>query len=297
MKKCIKVSGTVYQDGGALTVDSLDIFNELSDLIKLQLNSCSEVAHPNSWIERRQHKDYDLWCIQEGQIQIRIQEEVYLASEGDLIFFTPKVSYTATTLSSSCKFIFTHFYLSLGDHLQILDNFELSGIITRGLVEDEILLLLDTYNQYKQGAPMSGIRLKGCLTILLAKILEQYGRKQYRGEFIRNPTNQKWTVNLVKLEPVFDFIHEHLHQPIRVEEIATVAGMSEKYFISYFKQSLGLTPGRYIYQLKMNRARELLYLKQYSIQQIASMLGYPDPYSFSKAFKKYYKVPPSKFVW
>ncbi|WP_243459335.1 AraC family transcriptional regulator [Metabacillus bambusae] len=278
-------------------MDSLDIFNELSELIKLQINSCSEVAHPNSWIERRQHKDYDLWCIQEGRIEIRIQEEVYLASEGDLILFTPKVAYTATTLSTSCKFIFTHFDLSLGNHLRILDNFQLSGIIDSTLVEEEILLFLDTYDQYKRSAPMSGIRLKGCLTILIAKIMEQYGSKQYRGEFVHYPTNQKLTMDLVKLQPVFDFIHEHLHQTIRVEEIAAIAGMSEKYFISYFKQALGLTPGRYIYQLKMNRARELLYLKRYSIQQIASMLGYPDPYSFSKAFKKYYKVPPSKFVW
>lgn len=277
-------------------MDSLDIFNELSELIKLQINSCSEVAHPNSWIERRQHKDYDLWCIQEGRIEIRIQEEVYHASEGDMILFTPKVAYTATTLSTSCKFIFTHFDLSLGNHPRILDNFQLSGIIDNTLVEEEIRLFLGTYEQYKRSAPMSGIRLKGCLTILIAKIMEQYGRKQYRGEFTYFPTNQKLTMDLVKLQPVFDFIHEHLHQTIRVEEIAAVAGMSEKYFISYFKQALGLTPGRYINQLKMNRARELLYLKRYSIQQIASMLGYPDPYSFSKAFKKYYKVPPSKFV-
>jgi AraC family transcriptional regulator len=291
------INNTSKSIGVVLTMDSLDIFNELSELIKLQINSCSEVAHPNSWIERRQHKDYDLWCIQEGQIEIRIQEEVYLASEGDLILFTPKVTYTATTLSTSCKFIFTHFDLSLGDHIRILDNFQLSGIIHSTLVEEEIRLFLDTYDQYKRSAPMSGIRLKGCLTILIAKIMEQYGRKQYRGEFVQYPTNQKLTMDLVKLQPVFDFIHEHLHQTIRVEEIAAVASMSEKYFISYFKQALGLTPGRYIYQLKMNRARELLYLKRYSIKEIASMLGYPDPYSFSKAFKKYYKVPPSKFVW
>ncbi|RKL66922.1 AraC family transcriptional regulator [Salipaludibacillus neizhouensis] len=283
--------------GLVLPMDSLNIFNELSELVMLRINSCSEIAHPNSWIESKHHKDYDLWYIQEGRIEIRIQEEVYLASEGDLILFSPKIAYTATTLSSRCKFIFTHFDLGLGNHLGILDNFQLSGIIDGTLVEEEVRLFLDTYDQYKLSAPMSGIRLKGCLTILIAKIMEQYGRKQYRGEFTHYPTNQKLTKDLDKLQPVFDFIHEHLHQTLRVGELAAIAGMSEKYFISYFKQALGVTPGRYVYQLKMNRARELLYSKRYSIQQIASMLGYPDPFSFSKAFKKYYKVPPSKFVW
>lgn len=277
-------------------MDSLNIFNELSELVTFQINSCSEVHHPESWIERRQHKDYDLWCIQEGQIEIRIQEELYYAYEGDLIFFSPKVAYTATTLSINCKFIFIHFDFGLGEHHQILDNFQLSGIIKSTLVGEERRLFLDAYDHYKNSAPMSAIHLKGCLTILIAKIMKHYGEEQYRGEFIHDQTQQKLTIDFYKLEPVFDFIHEHIYQTIRVKDLATVAGMSEKYFISYFKQTLGLTPGRYIYQLKMNRARELLYSKRYSIQQIANMLGYPDPYSFSKAFKKYYKVPPSKFV-
>ncbi|WP_375535898.1 helix-turn-helix transcriptional regulator [Alteribacillus sp. HJP-4] len=278
-------------------MDSLNIFNELSELVMVRINSCSDVAHPNSWMERRQLKDYDLWCVQEGQIEIRIQEEVYFASEGDVILFTPKVAYTATALSPRCKFIFTHFDLGLGEHHRILDNFQLAGIINNTLVEEEARLFMDTYNHYKRSTPMSGIRLKGCLTILIAKILERYSLKQYRGDFAYYPANQKLNKDLVKLQPVFDFIHEHLYQTIRVKDVAEIAGMSEKYFISYFKQALGLTPGRYIYQLKMNRARELLYIKRYSIQQIASMLGYPDPYSFSKAFRKYYNVPPSKFVW
>ncbi|WP_245902226.1 AraC family transcriptional regulator [Gracilibacillus dipsosauri] len=278
-------------------MDSLDIFNELSELVTLRINSCSEVEHPNSWMERRQYKDYDLWCIQKGQIEIRIQEEVYVASEGDLILFSPKIAYTATTLRTSCKFIFTHFDLSLGNHLRILDNFQLSGILDSAIIKAEYHLFLDTYDQYKQNVPMSQIRLKGCLTILIAKIMELYGCNQYRGEFIQDTTKQKLTKYLDKLQPVFNFAHEHLHQSLSVGELAIVSGMSEKYFISYFKNALGITPGRYIYQLKMNRARELLYSKQYSIKEIASMLGYPDPYSFSKAFKKYYNVPPSKFVW
>ncbi len=80
-----------------------------------------------------------------------------------------------------------------------------------------------------------------------------------------------------------------------MNELAALVGISEKYFITYFKKALGITPGQYIYQIKMNRAREYLNEKKYTIQQIANLLGYPDPFTFSKAFKKYYNVPPSKF--
>jgi AraC-like DNA-binding protein len=77
---------------------------------------------------------------------------------------------------------------------------------------------------------------------------------------------------------------------------AAIAGMSEKHFIALFKEVAGITHSRYSYQLKMNRAREYIYGKRLSCKEIAAMLGYPDQYSFSKAFGKHSNVPPSRFT-
>ncbi|ULL17069.1 AraC family transcriptional regulator [Paenibacillus sp. H1-7] len=277
-------------------MSSLNIFNELAEHVMLHIFASREVIHPLGWVENKQHVDYDLWYLHEGKIEIVIHDQVHLASGGDLVLFSPKVAYTARNLDASCRFTYTHFDFGLGNHHRILEHFELAGVIGSSLVQEEIRLFLETYEQYKREAPMSGIRLKGCLTILIAKIIECYGHGEYRGGFTSHAPRRKRSANLETLQPVFDFIHERLHQPLRIGELAELAGMSEKYFINYFKQALGVTPGLYIYQLKMNHARELLYSKRYTIQQIAGMLGYPDPFSFSKSFKKYYKVPPSQFV-
>jgi len=282
-----------------IQLNSLNIFNELSEHIGLRIHSCNEALHPQGWVESKVHKDYDLWLLRKGQIEIRIDNNVHLATEGDLILFNPKAAYTATTtMGNGCEFVFIHFDFGLGNHLRILDNFHLSGIVAGSLAQEEIQLFLNAYEQHRRGASMSGIRLKGCFTILISKIMERYGLGEYRGEFMNNPSRRSMQTNsLHALQSVFDYIQEHLHHTIRIPELAILAGMSEKYFILYFKQAVGITPGLYMYQLRMNRARELLYTKNYTIQQIAGMLGYPDPYSFSKAFKKLYKVPPSQFVW
>ena len=67
-------------------------------------------------------------------------------------------------------------------------------------------------------------------------------------------------------------------------------------FIEYFKRTLGISPGQYIKSLKMNLARDYIYEKKYSVKEIAYMLGYTDQYTFSKAFKKQFNTPPSRFI-
>lgn len=277
-------------------MENLDIFNDLSEQIVLQINQCAEETHPSSWIESKQHVDYDLWYVFHGKIEIRIHNQVHLASAGDFVLFSPNVPYTATTSEDSCCFNFTHFDFGLGNHFRILENFQLAGIINSTLLPKETDLFLAAYKQYKLQQPMSGVRLKGCLMIFIAKMLALYHSGQYQGEFSYNLSGEKQTMTLQALQPVFSYIHDHLHQSLPIKKLAQLAGLSEKYFINYFKAALGITPGQYIYQLKMNRARELLYSHQFSIQQIADILGYADPYSFSKAFKKHYRVPPSKFI-
>lgn len=200
-------------------------------------------------------------------------------------------------LSETCTFIFTHFDFSLGEHAHILDNFNLTGIIHSRLVEQEIRLYLEAYEYYKQNVPMSAIRLKGALTMLLSKVIENYGNGHYTGEFNKYLKDTKnISDDMTNLQPVFTYIQENYSTSIRISELATLIGISEKYFISYFKQAIGVTPGRYIHQLRMNEARKLLFSKQYTIQQIAGMLGYSNAYSFSKSFKNYYMMSPSEFV-
>lgn len=278
-------------------MQSLHIFNELAEHILLRVNACTDVAHPGDWTETKRHPDYDLWCLREGKIEIRIGDRTHVASAGDLVLFSPAVAYAASTSGTGCRFAYVHFDFGLGHQQRILDHFRLAGIFPGSLASEELRSFLEAYDHYRGNAPMSGIRLKGCLTVLIAKIMERYGRGEYEGQFAEAASDRRTTRSLAALQPVFDDIGARLHRPIRIGELAAIAGMSEKYFIAYFKQALGVTPGQYLYQLRMNRARELLYAKQYSVQQIADLLGYPDPFSFSKAFKKYYKVPPSKFVW
>jgi AraC family transcriptional regulator len=61
-----------------------------------------------------------------------------------------------------------------------------------------------------------------------------------------------------KLRRVLEYINAHLEQDIKLADIAEVADMSQCYFASLFKQSMGMTPWHYVMQQRVERAKKLL---------------------------------------
>jgi AraC family transcriptional regulator len=277
------------------TMNNINIFNELSEQITVRIRSCNDELHNRDWIENKLHSDYDIWYITAGYVHIKTNEGEVRAETGDAVFFYPNIPYNAWTGEVGCKFIYIHFDFGVGNHYKILDGFPLSGVIPSEFIHREAQIFCHAYESFKAQSNLSGIQLKGSFFILLAKIIESYGQGCFKGTFQRSKPYRSQAADFVTLQPVFEYIHANLHRAIRIKEIADVVTMSEKYFIFFFKKAIGLTPGQYIFHLKMNKASVLLYERKYSVKQIASFLGYSDAYSFSKAFKKFYNIPPSRF--
>lgn len=78
-----------------------------------------------------------------------------------------------------------------------------------------------------------------------------------------------------------------------VKEIADHCAMSEYHFYRRFKQVYEQTPHQYLTQKRLSMARDLLQQSTYSISQIALMCSYPDVFTFSKAFKRFFGFTPS----
>ncbi|WP_411349600.1 AraC family transcriptional regulator [Paenibacillus sp. WLX2291] len=278
------------------SVSPTAIFEELSEFVAVHMKSCREMVHPAPWFEHKTHHDYDLWMIRKGSLQLQIGDQQYAVSAGDVLFFYPDLPYMASAQNEDCEFIFIHFDFGMGEQQRILDDLPLSGIIPQPLLKREWELFCDGFDRRESGAAGSRLYLKACLTALIARIIELYGTAEYAQHvtpFMNGAlVKRQWTA----LEPVLRYIQEHLHRPLKIRELAQQTGLSEKYFIAVFKKTLGITPGQYIFQIKMNRAREYLYTRHYNVQQIAGLLGYCDAFAFSKAFKQYYGVAPSQFV-
>jgi len=87
-------------------------------------------------------------------------------------------------------------------------------------------------------------------------------------------------------------INSHASQPLTLSDLAQFSGMSAPYFCSQFRKFFGLAPVEYLIQHRMLLAARLLADRNLTIAEIATRVGYNDPFFFSKMFKKHFGCPP-----
>ena len=90
-----------------------------------------------------------------------------------------------------------------------------------------------------------------------------------------------------------DFMLEQWSEPLTLEAVARHACLSPYHFHRSFRQAFDEAPMRWFRQLKMEKARELLSRGKLTVSEAAVNCGFSDVFSFSKAFKRTYGVPPS----
>ena len=96
-------------------------------------------------------------------------------------------------------------------------------------------------------------------------------------------------------EKALSCIHAEYMKGISVEDVAARLNLDRSYFSAIFREKMGISPGRYLFNLRMNLAAELLGEHGMSVSTTANSVGYRDIYNFSRMFKKHYGVPPSKY--
>lgn len=80
---------------------------------------------------------------------------------------------------------------------------------------------------------------------------------------------------------------DHIHTPGFVFKKAFAdLGVSHHHLIRIFKKATGQSPVNYLIDLRLKEARRFLSGTGFSIREIAHLLGFGDPYYFSRLFKK-----------
>lgn len=93
------------------------------------------------------------------------------------------------------------------------------------------------------------------------------------------------------LKRLADIMKEEMdNSELSIDDLVSAFSLSRTNFFRKLKSLTGLSPVMYIKEKRMQRAAELIKTKQYSMAEIAYMVGYSDPHYFSKCFKSFWGV-------
>ncbi len=84
-------------------------------------------------------------------------------------------------------------------------------------------------------------------------------------------------------------------QPPTVEQIAEQRGLSRTRFAHFFRKTTGLTPARFITQLRLDEAARLLTETDLKLERIARQTGFADATHFGKVFRRNFFATPTKY--
>ena len=267
-----------------LTEDELE-----NTKIPLRVNSCGVyrlVSLPvMSTFRPLGRSDYQLLYIAAGKAFFTIDGTATEVSEGSMVLYLPHTPQQyAYYINDKPEVYWLHFTGSEAASLTREAGFTEKQVLYTGISSKYQELFLSVIREVQLTRPsyeeLSALYLKQ-LFLLLKRIREEGG--------FQKTEIQK------EMEKAVRFFHENLAKNIQVEAYARQLHMSTCWFIRSFREYAGMPPGRYLTDIRIRKAKELLESTDYSIGEIGGIIGYENPLYFSRIFKKTAGVSPAEY--
>ncbi|WP_158606989.1 AraC family transcriptional regulator [Paenibacillus ginsengarvi] len=240
------------------------------------------------------------WLVLDGSREIEIAEKRYRVAKGDIVVFTPGIPYRLVPATAGGLF----HYMSLGCEAKI-GPFGLHEVyplpaITSDMERCELEALacewrqlLDRFERLGESIPIrEGVAVSDLLpdpatSILLLKLQEAlYGWFAKVLALLQSHIPEHTRTLDQRVLRACVYIREHVHEMIRLDDLAAHVYLSPSHFNYLFRRALGLPPAEYLRHYRIQHAKELLIRTSLPIGEISARVGYDGQSQFSRAFRK-----------
>ncbi len=150
---------------------------------------------------------------------------------------------------------------------------------------DHVLATLESFLRNEEYAP-SCSRFAGALKLAL----------EARREFVAVAGSVcRASIAPYRLRRAVEYLDTNLCGDVRLEDVASHAGLSPAHFCRQFKRAVGVSPRRYVLEKRIQRAMELIVDEESSLVEVALSLGFSSQSHFTVTFKKLTGLPPRQY--
>ncbi len=254
--------------------------------------------------------DYELLFVASGKLEVVTEKETFSVSENELHMISPMLYHTVRIPENECcTYYSVHFdFINLGqendfspEEIYISDcnrnltsvpiNDRLTGrpfyaIDSAALPEKNAVsdphaytMLFESMIRTQKEKPFAWeIDMKCSMLSLLKLMLTD--RRRHMGW---KPAEHR----MEHFSAIVFYLLNNCGENIDFEKLAHMFGYSYSSFRKQFKKESGKSPLEYLIDLRMDRAASLLSSGQYTVSEVAYMVGYEDRSYFSRIFRKH----------
>ncbi len=133
--------------------------------------------------------------------------------------------------------------------------------------------------------PSAEARMESALLLFLAALIDHFGRV---------PLPHKNGFEYV--QKAIKYIDYNYSGNISINSIAASVGVSRSHLYRLFMQHISMPPNEYLMRYRISKAAALLDTRQLTVGEAAYSTGFSDQLYFSRVFKKYMGIPPSRYM-
>lgn len=229
------------------------------------------------------HENVEILFITSGTLEIRLDDSIYYANENETVVVNSSVMHDLAAVKDSveydCLIIDKSFCEQYGF---FIDEMHIEEIVNEYIlcdINNRIKYLWTEKPPYYEADVIAS--LLNILTVLFRNHISQ------KESFSKNSG-----VEMVK--EGIKWIGKHFKEQIVVDDVAKRVGYSKYYFSRCFKEVTGSTVNEYINRVRINYAYKKLREGISSVGEVSSACGFSDISYFTKIFKKYTGILPSK---
>ncbi len=231
-----------------------------------------------------------------GACTYTIGNGIYHVKKGDMLIFGPDVSH-GKTVGPGEEIMELH----IGFGNICVDGLPRNHLIAEGTPpvfnlqeyeQDFLSCCSDICTAQESNSPGCELMIKVHtmrLIILFLQVTRAGTHRSNRTQVAFDSSEKAVIVNTL-----MKYLNENYMRQISLETISKSIYLSPAYISKVFRDEIGESPINYLIKIRLAKARELLLEGSHSIKSVARSVGYEDVYYFSKLYKKYNNISPSK---
>ncbi len=254
--------------------------------------------HPRYYMMLHWHPEVEIIRVRRGALQLELDGKVVVAHAGDTVIVDPGVCHAGQPIDEDSEY--TCLVLDMRSFLSrnpiaartaqplLQPGFHIHPCMPRGLPDlDGVLDGL--YRAMDTKAPGYELFVQGALYQLFAIILRERLYTMKPAATVRSADR------LLPLKNALKYIEDHYAETITLDQLARTAGMSRKYFCTYFRHMTGKTPIDHLNGYRMEQACERLLAGGQSVAAVAIECGFNDVSYFSRRFRNAMGMTPLEY--